>query len=383
MKDLLEQNKQTNIPSFNLARQNSVLHQELVECFSQVVDKGVFILSENVKTLEDEIATFCQVNHGIGVASGSDALYLSLLACEIGQGDEVITTPFTFFATAGSISRVGAKPVFVDINPETWNIDTNLLEEKITPKTKAVIPVHLYGCPAEMNTIIQIAKRHQLRVIEDAAQAIGAKYQEQRVGSFGDTGCFSFFPTKNLGSFGDGGMVVTGDAKIAERIKLLRVHGAKTKYCHDIMGYNSRLDELQAAILTVKFKYIEQWTQRRREIAKLYHKLFQEHLIAGRLAIKLPQEPAYAYHVYHQYTIQTSQRNQLQHYLTSCGVGATVYYPLPIHLQKVYSSLGYRPGDFPVTEAACNQVLSLPMFPELTGEEVAVVVDRVVSFYAK
>jgi dTDP-4-amino-4,6-dideoxygalactose transaminase len=370
-----------NIPSFTLNRQNSELKQEFVECFSRLLEKGKFILGENVNILEDQISSYCKTNHGIGVANGSEALYLSLIACEIGYEDEVITTPFTFFATAGSICRVGARPVFVDIDPETWNINANLIEEKVTPKTKAIIPVHLYGCPADMHTITQVAKRYNLKVIEDAAQALGARYKEQRVGSLGDAGCFSFFPTKNLGSFGDAGMIVTHDSEIAEKIKLLRVHGARNKYHHDFLGYNSRLDELQAAILNVKFNYFEQWTERRREIAKLYNNLFKKHLSAGRLLIKLPQEPDYAYHVYHQYTIQTSQRNQLQNYLKERGVGSTVYYPIPMHLQKAFTSLGYRPGNFPVTEAACNEVLSLPMFPELTNEEVAHVVHKVVNYF--
>ncbi|ABR49566.1 DegT/DnrJ/EryC1/StrS aminotransferase [Alkaliphilus metalliredigens QYMF] len=383
MNDLLTQINQVNIPSFTLCRQNNALQKELLECFLHVVDGGIFVLYENVKALEDKIASFCQSHYGIGVASGSDALDLSLLACDIGSGDEVITTPFTFFATAASISRVGAKPVFVDIDPETWNIDANLIEEKITQKTKAIIPVHLFGCPAEMDLITQVAKSNKLRVIEDAAQAIGAKYHGQRVGSFGDTGCFSFFPTKNLGAFGDGGMVVTKNPQIADQIKLLRIHGAKRKYCHDILGYNSRLDELQAAILNLKFKYTELWTQRRREIALLYNSLFQEHIKTGRLSVKLPQEPDYAYHVYHQYTIQTSERHQLQDYLRSLGIASTVYYPIPLHLQKVYSSLGYSQGDFPVSEIACNEVLSLPMFPELTDEEVAIVVDKIADFFAR
>ncbi|SCY57728.1 DegT/DnrJ/EryC1/StrS family aminotransferase [Alkaliphilus peptidifermentans] len=382
MNILLEQIKLTNIPSFSLTRQNRILQKELVDCFLQVVNKGIFILDENVKVLENMVSSLCEVDNGIGVASGSDALNLSLMACDIGYGDEVITTPFTFIATAAAISRVGAKPVFVDIDPDTWNINADLLKKRISTKTKAIIPVHLYGCPAEMTKIAQVAKEHRLKIIEDAAQALGAKCNDKSVGSFGDTGCFSFFPTKNFGSFGDGGMVITDNAKIADKIKLLRLHGAKHKYHHDIIGYNSRLDELQAAILNVKFKYIKQWTIRRREIAELYSSLFQEHISACRLSIKLPLEPDYAYHVYHQYTIQTDQRNQLQNYLKNCGISSTVYYPIPIHLQKAYSSLGYCKGDFPIAEAACNQVLSLPMFPELKDEEVAFIVERVVDFFA-
>jgi dTDP-4-amino-4,6-dideoxygalactose transaminase len=370
-----------NIPGFTLNRQNCELQQELAECIGKVIRQGKFILGENVNALENIISSYCDTSHGIGVANGSDALYLSLIACGVGYEDEVITTPFTFFATAGAISRVGAKPVFVDIHPETWNMDANLIEEKITLKTKAIISVHLYGCPADMHTITQVAKKYNLRVIEDAAQALGAKFKAQKVGSFGDAGCLSFFPTKNLGSFGDAGMIVTNHPELAEKIRILRVHGARSKYYHDFLGYNSRLDELQAAILNVKFKYFEQWTQRRREIANLYHGLFNKHFSADRSLIKLPHEPDDTNHVYHQYTIQTSQRNQLHDYLKNNGVGSTVYYPLPLHLQKVFSALGYRQGDFPVAEAACNEVLSLPMFPELTNEEVAQVVYTVANYF--
>jgi len=378
---LLEHKTNMNIPSFSLVRQNQLLKEKLTDCFLLLLDKGRFVLNENVSTFEKKISNYCTVNHGIGVANGSDALYLSLIACGIGQGDEVITTPFTFFATAGSIIRAGAKPTFVDIDNETWNIATELIEEKVTPNTKAILPVHLYGCPAKMDKILQIAKKYKLKVIEDAAQALGAKYQGQRVGSLGDLSCFSFFPTKNLGAFGDAGMVVTDNPDIAEKVSLLRVHGSKIKYHHDLLGCNSRLDELQAAILNMKLNYLEQWTQRRRKIAELYSNLFKKHISAGSLSIKLPQEPKYAYHVYHQYTIQTNQKNELQKYLKNKGIGTTVYYPVPLHLQKVISSYGYRKGDFPVTETACKEVLSLPMFPELTDKEVSYVVDRVVKFF--
>lgn len=383
MSDLITPINETNIPSFTLDRQNTLIREELLECFLQVVDKGVFILHENVKALEDKVSSFCQTSYGVGVSSGSEALTLSLIACGIGPGDEVITTPFTFFATASSISRVGAKPVFVDIDPQTWNINANLIKEKITSKTKAIIPVHLFGCPAEMNTICQVAKENNLKVIEDAAQAIGAEYHGQRVGSLGDTGCFSFFPTKNLGAFGDGGMIVAKDSELEQQLRLLRIHGAKTKYYHDTLGFNSRLDELQAAILNLKFKYIEEWTRKRREIAQLYNKLLQKHIDKGTLSIKLPREPENSYHVYHQYTIQTIDRDQLQDHLKKYGIKSTVYYPIPLHLQKVYSSLGYEPGNFPISEAACKEVLSLPMFPELTNKEVEIVVDKIVGFFAE
>lgn len=369
----------TTIPSFTLNRQNILLQEELQKCIMKVLEKGVFILHENVAEIEKKIANYCQSNYGIGVASGSDALYLSLLACGIGPGDEVITTPFTFFATASSISRTGAKPVFVDIDPKTLNIDTVLIKDKINSNTRAIIPVHLFGCPVDMNTITTIAKENNLYIIEDAAQAIGAKYQNKNIGSFGDASCFSFFPTKNLGAFGDGGMIVTNNYIIAEQVKLLRLHGASKKYHHEILGFNSRLDELQAAILNIKINYLDLWTSRRREIAHLYNSLFEK----KNLPIRLPEEPSYAYHVYHQYTIQTEKRNELQTHLNRQCIASTVYYPVPLHLQRVYASLGYQSGSLPISEMACNQVLSLPMFPELTNDEVETIVESIVDFFNK
>jgi len=296
----------------------------------------------------------------------------------IGKGDEVITTPFTFFATAGSISRVGAKPVFVDIHPQTWNIDSNRIENAITSKTRAIIPVHLYGCPANMEEIMKLAKRYSLKVIEDGAQAIGASLSGISVGAWGDVGSLSFFPTKNLGAFGDGGMVVTSSREIAERVALLRVHGATAKYHHEEVGCNSRLDELQAALLNTKLKHLQRWTARRREIAKMYNSI-----LTGYPEIRLPFEPPETYHVYHQYTIATEKRDQLQDYLANCGIGTSIYYPVPLHLQKVYGHLGYTQGDFPVAESACHQALSLPMFPELTDLEVEKTAQAVSQFIAE
>ncbi len=368
------------IPSFSLADQNRLLHQEMVDCFSELVLQSKFILGEHVDLLEKEIALFADTRYGIGVANGSDALFLSLKACGVGEGDEVITTPFTFFATAGAICRVGAVPVFVDIEPMTWNIDVNRISERITAKTKAIIPVHLYGCPADMDTLMKIAESHRLRVVEDAAQALGSKFQGKMIGSFGDTSCISFFPTKNLGAFGDAGMVLTSDFAIADRLKLLRVHGARKKYCHDLLGYNSRLDELQAAILRIKLKYFSQWTERRRKLASLYTSCFQEQMEKANIQIQLPVEPKEAHHVYHQYTIQTGKRDQLQAYLQQHSIGTTVYYPIPLHLQSVFAGLGYRAGDFPETERASKQVLSLPMYPELQEEQIRRIVHHVVSF---
>nr|WP_243141148.1 DegT/DnrJ/EryC1/StrS family aminotransferase [Alkaliphilus pronyensis] len=371
------------IPSFDLTGQIRLLQNQLTDCYCKVLSNGSFILDKNVKEFECSISKLCQVDYGIGVASGSDALYLSLIGCGIAPGDEVITTPFTFIATANSITRAGAKPVFVDIDTKTWNINPELIEEKITSKTKAIMPVHLYGCPCKMDSIVSIAKKYKLKIIEDSAQAIGSKYQDKSIGSFGDTGCFSFYPTKNLGAFGDGGMIVTNDSKIAEKLLLLRSNGAKIKYYHDILGFNSRLDELQASILNVKLKYLNQWTVKRRNIAKLYNELLYPRIIDGKLPIQLPIEPENAYHVYHQYTIQAMDRNKLKSYLEQAGIGSTIYYPKPVHLQRAYIQLNYKLCDFPVTERACNEVLSLPMFPELTEDEAIRVANSIISFYAQ
>lgn len=372
-----------NIPGFSLARQNTELREELLQVIGRVIDGGMFILGENVQALEGEIADYSETRFGIGVASGSDALYLSLQACGIGPGDEVITTPFTFFATAGAIQKTGARPVFVDIDQNTWNIDPNLIKQKITPQTRAIIPVHLYGCPADMDPIITLAQEHNLRIIDDAAQALGARYKGNRVGSLklSDVACFSFFPTKNLGCFGDGGMVVTNDPRIAERVRLLRVHGAKPKYHHHVPGSNSRLDEVQAAVLRLKFANLEKWTKRRREIAQVYDRALSG-LSINNDSINRPLEPDYAYHVYHQYTLQTTKRDELQAFLKERGVGSTVYYPVPMHLQGAFAYLGHRLGQYPLAEAACNQVLSLPMFPELTSEEAEYIARMVVDFFA-
>lgn len=364
------------IPGFSLARQNNALREELLAAIAAVIDKGNFILGENVQALEQEIAAYCDAAHAIGVANGSDALYLSLLACGIGQGDEVITTPFTFFATAGSIERVGARPVFVDIDPDTWNIDVSLIQEKITHRTKAVIPVHLYGHSVDMDPLMEIAAKNNLKIIEDCAQALGAKYKGKKVGAIGDLGCISFFPTKNLGAFGDGGMVVTDNTELADKVRLLRVHGSKPKYYHNILGCNSRLDELQAAILRVKFPLLPEWEMRRRAVADLYSGLL------AKTPVRLPLAADYTFNVFHQYTIQTGKRDELKAYLEQRGISSTVYYPLPMHLQKVFAHLGYRAGDFPIAEKACAEVLSLPMYPELTDDEAARVANAVVDFFA-
>ncbi|NPV81867.1 MAG: DegT/DnrJ/EryC1/StrS family aminotransferase [Firmicutes bacterium] len=368
------------VPSFDLTRQNAALKDELMYAVSRIVAEGHFILGENVAELEKAVAELCGVKFGIGVGNCSDALYLAILACGIGPGDEVITTPFTFFATAGAIVRAGAKPVFCDIDPGTYNIAPQEVEGLVTGRTKAILPVHLYGQPADMDPILDIARKHNLHVIEDAAQAVGAAYKGRPVGSLGDVACISFFPTKNLGAFGDGGMVVTNNSEIAERVRMLRVHGAKKKYYHEILGCNSRLDEIQAGILRVKLGHLAGWTQRRREIAARYLELLNEipQVLSGLL--RLPEEAPGAKHVYHQFTVATPERDWLQKHLKENGVGSTVYYPLPLHLQVVFRDLGYREGDFPEAERASREVLSLPMFPELTDEEVARVVEVIREF---
>ena len=359
------------VPSFDLTRQNSRLRDELMAAIGEVVDSGQFILGDHVERLEESVAEICGVKYGIAVANGSDALYLALMAADVGPGDEVITTPFTFFATAGSIVRVGARPVFCDIDPETFNIDPTQIEARITARTKAILPVHLYGQSAEMDQINAIAAKHGLTVIEDAAQAIGARYHDRSVGSLGHMACISFFPTKNLGAFGDAGMVVTDEDSLAERLRMLRAHGARRKYYHELLGINSRLDTLQAAILNVKVKHLRGWVDARRSLAEGYNR----GLAAANVA-RCPVAREGAYHVYHQYTIRVPNRDAVQEELKSRGIGSTVYYPLPLHLQPVFEKLGYKLGDFPESEKAAEEALSLPMFPELNSSEQEYVVEQ-------
>ncbi|MFX4262072.1 DegT/DnrJ/EryC1/StrS family aminotransferase [Pelotomaculum propionicicum] len=367
------------VPQFSLSSQNTKIKEELDGAIEKVVQKGSFILGENVRKIEEDAANYLGVKYGIGVANGSDALYLALLACGIGQGDEVITTPFTFFATAGSIIRAGAVPVFVDIDPGTYNIDVSQIVNKVTDKTKAIMPVHLYGQAAEMDPIMQIADKHNLKVIEDTAQAMGSTYDGKQTCSFGDAGCLSFFPTKNLGCFGDGGMVVTNDSQVAEKLRMLRVHGAQKKYYHEMLGINSRLDELQAAVLVVKMKYLEGWLAARNSLAANYLGLFKQHGLEQ--VVKPPLAINKAYHTYNQYTVRVPYRDELQTYLKDRGVGTAVYYPLPLHLQPIFSSLNYKAGDFPEAEKACEEVVSLPIFPELGHEQQKYVVNTIECFY--
>jgi hypothetical protein len=364
-----------NIPAFDLKRQYRNLSSELLPILEEVMAKGQFILGENVELLEKELADYCGTKYAVGVASGTDALLLSLEALGIGEGDEVITTPFTFFATSEVISLLKAKPVFVDIDSKTFNIDPDKIEDAITTKTKAVIPVHLFGQMAEMDDIEYLAEKYDLYIIEDACQAIGAEYKGRRAGSIGDTGCFSFFPTKNLGAFGDGGLITTNDEKLYEKIKLLRVHGSRKKYYHELIGHNSRLDEIQAAILRVKLKYLDDWIERRIEIAKIYSEGLKD------LDVIVPEVKPYLRHVYHQYVIRTKHRDELQEYLFNKGIGTAIYYPLPLHLQECYKDLGYREGDLPEAEKASKEVIALPMWPELTNEEVNYIVESIREFF--
>jgi dTDP-4-amino-4,6-dideoxygalactose transaminase len=364
----------TAIPVLDLKAQYQSIKDEIDQAVLNVMDSGYFVLGPNVKALEAEVAEYVGCQHGVGVASGTDALRLSLEALDIGPGDEVITTPFTFVATANTISHAGARPVFVDIDPRTYNIVPAQIEAAITERTKAVVPVHLYGQPAEMDEIMDIARRHNLYVIEDCAQAIGAEDDGRRVGSFGELACFSFYPTKNLGAFGDAGMVTTNDPELAERVTVLRQQGSKARYYHDVLGFNSRLDEMQAALLRVKLRYLDDWQARRGQIATQYDEAL------GKLDVETPFVRPGVTHVYHQYTIRVARRDDLHEFLRERGVGSMIYYPLPLHLQKMYDDLGYAEGSLPVSEDAGREVLSLPMYSELTDEQVQRVVDTVGEF---
>lgn len=367
-----------DVPLLDLGRQWLRIKPEVMTEVEKVMDSTRFILGDYVKQLELDIARRSQAREGIGVANGSDALHLALRACGVGVGDEVITTAFTFFATAGAIARGGAIPVFVDIDEKTYNIDPSQIEEKITSKTKAIIPVHLYGQMADMETISKIAARHNLHIVEDAAQAIGASNSGKQVGELSRAATFSFFPTKNLGGYGDGGMVITSDVDIAEKLRIMRVHGSKPKYYHHTLGYNSRLDELQAAILNVKIKYLDEWEERRQEIAKRYNEGLSKVSDLTTPFVALGNE-----HVYHQYTIRLKERDRVSDFLQKQGVRTQVYYPVPLHLQPVFQSLGYREGDLPVTEKACKEVLSLPIYPELESNEQDYVIDQLQSYLKK
>ena len=365
-----------SIPLVDIKSQVYSIYPEIDDLITKTLLSGWFILGNEVEQFEKEFADYCNAKYAVGVASGSDALALSLQALGIGSGDEVITVPNTFIATVDAIFRNGAKPVFVDIDPETYNIDVSNIEEKITDKTKAIIPVHLYGQSADMDPIIKIAKEYDLKIIEDACQAHGAEYKGKKVGSIGEVGCFSFYPAKNLGCYGDGGMMVTNDMGLSEKIKMLRNYGQSKKYYHDFIGYNSRLDELQAAVLRVKLKYLDKWNDLRRAHAKIYNELLEH--VSGT---EIPIEKDYAKHVYHLYVIRCKERDKLQQYLNSKGISTGIHYPIPVHLQEAYKHLEYNKGSFPITEKYASEILSLPMFPELRNEELEYVCNIVKEFY--
>jgi dTDP-4-amino-4,6-dideoxygalactose transaminase len=364
----------TNIPILDLKSQYQSIKDELDAAVLGVLASGYYVLGPNVKALEAELAEYASCGYGVGVASGTDALRLALAALDIGPGDEVITTAFTFVATANTISHAGARPVFVDIDSRTFNLVPDLVEAAITQRTKAIVPVHLYGQPAEMDAIMDIARRHRLYVIEDCAQAIGADDGARRVGSFGDVACFSFYPTKNLGACGDAGMVTTNSLDIAERVQVLRQQGSKTRYYHDVLGFNSRLDEMQAALLRVKLRHLDHWQARRRQVAARYDELLSDS------GVEIPYVRPGVTHVYHQYTIRVPRRDQLAQSLGEQGIGSMIYYPLPLHLQRMYKDLGYGEGSLPVTERAGREVLSLPMYPELIEEQIQTVARAIGAF---
>ncbi len=365
------------VPQLDLAAHHHNLAERLNQTFAEVLGSGQFILGPYVAGFESVLAGYCGVRHAIGMSSGTDALLAALMAMDIGPGDEVITSPFTFFATAGSIARTGARPVFVDIDPKTYNIEHQLIEQAITEKTRAIIPVHLYGLPANMEPILAIAKSHGLSVIEDAAQAIGARYDDRRVGSLGDIGCLSFYPSKNLPGTGDGGACLTDDDDLAMRLRMIRVHGMGEDARYPIVGGNFRLDALQAAILNVKMAYLDQWTEQRRACAHYYDSQLEA------LPLGTPFEASRRHHVYNQYTVRVrgGGREALRRHLDACGIGNRVYYSVPLHLQPCFASSGWKAGDCPVAEQAANEVVSLPMFPELTREQQDEVIGTIQEYF--
>ena len=399
-------NHQPSVPLLDLKAQYDTIRDEVDAAIQNVVESQHFILGPEVVALEEEISIYCQCEHGIGVSSGTDALLISLMAIDLKPGDEVITTPYTFFATAGAIARLGAKPVFVDISPVSYNIDPGRIEAAVTERTKAIIPVHLYGQMADMDPIMEIAQRHKLYVIEDAAQAIGAEYNDRRAGSIGHCGCFSFFPSKNLGAFGDGGVVTTNDPELADKVRLLRNHGYRPKYYNKVVGGNFRLDALQAAVLRVKLEHLDDWTAQRQANAARYAELLRE--VSGvRFQVSgarnqvpgasentpealpfaapfLTPKTCHLKPVFNQFVIRVSarQRDALRAFLKDQGIGTEIYYPVPAHLQECFEPLGYRRGDLPESEAAADETLALPIYPELTDEQIEYVVTQIANFFA-
>jgi dTDP-4-amino-4,6-dideoxygalactose transaminase len=385
------------VPLLDLKAQYQTIKKELDEAILRVAESQYFILGPEVSALEKNISGYIGCKHAVGVSSGTDALLIALMAIDLKPGDEVIVPTYSFFATAGVVSRMNGIPVFIDCDPVTFNIDPAKIEKRITKKTKAIIPVHLYGQTAEMNEIMKIAEKHNLKVIEDAAQAIGVEYKDGRqVGIIGDMGCFSFFPSKNLGGYGDGGLVVTNDDALGKKLVMLRNHGAEPKYYHSIIGGNFRLDAIQAAVLNVKLPYLDSWSQKRRENAELYNKLFfQNGLVEepGKTSfdknnkVLLPKamykdlgNKLKNYHIYNQYIIRVEKRDQLRKFLTDSDIFTEIYYPVPFHLQECYKNLGYVKGDFPNSEFAADSSLALPIYPELSSEQINYVVEKIAEF---
>ena len=361
------------VPLLDLKTQYASIRTEIRAAIDRVVESQTFILGPEVKAFEQEIAAYCRSSEAIGVSSGTDALLAALMAIGVRPGDEVITTPYSFSATAGSIARLGARPVFVDIDPKTFNIDAAAIAARITPRTQAIIPVHLFGQIANMPSILEIARQHRLRVIEDAAQAIGAELNGQRAGSIGDLGCISFYPSKNLGGFGDGGMVTTSDPELADKIRLLRSHGFRAKYYNELIGGNFRLDEIQAAVLRVKLKHLDAWNEARKRNALAYRENLR-----SVTSVELPPEVPNSRHVYNQFVIRSKRRDELMSHLKEQGIGTEIYYPAPLHVLPCFRNLGgYREGDFAVSETAAKESLALPVYPELKPEMIEFVCESI------
>ena len=363
------------VPLLDLKAQYVTIKDELSAAMEKVFETQRYIMGPEVEGLEAEVAEYSGCRFGVGVSSGTDALLLSLMGLDLKPGDEVITTPFTFFATGGCISRLGAKPVFVDIEPAGFNLDPELVEKAVTEKTKAIIPVHLFGQVAEMDPILDVARKHGLAVVEDAAQAIGSEYKGKRAGSMGTVGCFSFFPSKNLGACGDGGMITTNDEELAARLRILRNHGARPKYYHKLVGGNFRLDAMQAAILRVKLRHLDDWTAARQKNAAKYRELF-----AGCEAVKCPPELPERRHIYNQFSLRVPRHDELREHLKSKKIGCEVYYPVPLHVQECFAELGYKAGDLPESEKAAAEALAIPIYPELTDEQQKLVADEIKGF---
>ncbi len=372
---------QQAIPLVDLQAQYRRIRSEVLAALTRIADSQQFVLGEEVSALEAEIAAYCGVRHAIACASGSDALLLALMALEIGPGDRVLSTPYTFFATASAIWRVGARPVFADVDPDTCNLDMHKAAQVLASDSqiRAVIPVHLFGGCADMDALGSILAGRSVFVIEDAAQAIGAECNKRRAGSMGHLGCFSFFPSKNLGAFGDGGMVTTNDDALAEKLRMLRVHGARTKYFHEYVGVNSRLDAIQAAVLRVKLQYLDSWTEGRQSNARLYREIISELRIPVRLLLEKNHQTR---HVYNQFVVLAERRNQLRAYLQEHGISTEIYYPRPLHLQQCFASLGYQAGDFPVSEQLANESLALPIYPELEPAQIEYICRTIKEFYS-